>query len=117
MYTAIVKSNHAIASFLEPSRSGRIIIRLIRLDMGVSVNFDQQFGLSAIEIRDELSDDVLAAELVAKLAVAYTLPDFVLGGRKRMAQITSALEDGWVYAVALFFGHFVLQGFEPHPRG
>jgi len=58
------------------------------------VNFDDQFRLMAIEISDISTYRMLSSELqAAKLTVAETLPEHILGIRWVFAELATELKD------------------------
>ena len=66
-----LKSNDDVSAFAQPLRSRRVVGGLIRLGVRVAINVDGQARLGAIEVEDETTDRLLAADLEAEL----TIPD------------------------------------------
>ncbi len=101
---AIGEADDMIAVIVEVLRAGLIVLDL--MGMAVAVDFNAQPGFGAIEVDDEVTDDMLTATpggppaLCAgyghlesvNLSVAQARPQFYFGGRLRLAQFTSCAE-------------------------
>jgi hypothetical protein len=74
-HLSIRESHHPISMCLEQTCSGRVVIRLIRRDVGVTVDLDANSDTCAVEVRNETPEqDMLAADMDAQGVVAHPVP-------------------------------------------
>src|SRR5947208_16740404 len=84
------ESQNVKTEFVQLHGPSRIAFEPFDLEVLAAVQFDDQSGLDAHEVREVPADRVLSAELVAlELSIAQTLPEGVLGVRRGPAQCTS----------------------------
>ncbi len=92
----VPKAHHPILLLLlQPARAFRIVFRLCRVTMAITVHLDDQFGLGAKKIHDAGTDRMLPAKLHAQLSPAEMLPELHLGGGHGAAQLPRAQLHGF----------------------
>ena len=80
-HLTVGEADDVIAFIGEPCRAGLIVLDLSGFSVRLAVDFDAEFGFGTVEVYDEATDDVLAAEFeTVELMIAQPRPSLASAG-------------------------------------